>query len=616
MKKATLWTVLIGCALAVIVPGGSARGAPASQTLTLLPGWNAVFLEVEPADPNPGVVFGGLAGLESVWAWNRVTSQAEYIQNPALPIEPSPYMLAYVPGNPLISNLGAIRGETAYLIKIAAGAPASQSRTVNGEPAIPKAKWQPNSFNFVGFHLDASLPASSMPTYFDFFSGSTAHYLTPASGSAGPEVYVLDNPTGSWRLALSTDKMKAGEAFWVYCQGSSTFGGPLSVQLEQGTGLDFGSLLDQQVMILRNEYVAERQASVRALSGQANVHYGKWVPEDLAVPDGGSWKYDWENLFPTGTALTVPMGGQGRLRLGAVRAGLAAGEAHETNVEIRDTQGVRILLPAKVVGVGTAGLWVGSVVVDKVVPKTTDSGSPEPVGTPFVFRIIVHVSDDPVPQVSLLREVVQLWEAGTWKADPDNPGRQIVDQPGKFILVANPAAVQDFNSGKIPSLRGAALRDGQEVGRRISTAAFAFDTPLLSDSGSFAIDEIHPLRFTVTLAPDDPSNPFLHRFHKEHVAMDSYQVVRTLSLQFQVDDPAGGSLSGVPFLGWGSSEVGGNYSETIGLRRAGAVVDPDPDENPWGLDASYDVKVAGTFRLRRVSDVGTLRVDPEDPPIP
>lgn len=612
MKKATLWTVLIGCVLTVLVPCGSARGAPVSQTLTLLPGWNAVFLEVEPGNTDPGTVFAGVTGLESVWAWNRRTSPAEYIQNPALPIEPSPYMLAYVPGNPLITNLHAIRGETAYLVKIAAGAPASQSRVVHGEPAIPKAAWQPNSFNFVGFHLDASLSAGSMPTYFDFFSGSPAHYLTPPSGPAGPEIYVLDNPTGTWKRVVVSDKMKAGEAFWVYCQGASAFGGPLSVQLERGRGLDFGSLLDQQVVVLRNEHTDQRTAGVRALTdpaGSSGLYYGQWVQDP---PDSGSSTHTWVQLTSAaGPELEVPAGGQGRLRLGAVRAGLAAGQEYETNVVVSDGLGVRILLPAKIVGVGTAGLWVGSVVVTRVVPKTTDAGVPEPVGAPFVFRIILHVSDGGA--VSLLREVVQLWEAGTWKPDPDNPGREIVDQPGRFILVANPAAVRDFASGAIPSLRGAALRDGQEVGRRISTAAFAFDTPLASDSGSFAPEQT--LQFTVWLDPDDRANPFFHRFHKEHVAKDSYEVKRTLSLQFRIDDPAGGSLAGVPFLGWGSSEVGGAYSETIGLRRAGAVVDPPPS-NPWGLDATYEVTVAGAFRLRRVSDVGELRVEPESPPQP
>ncbi len=68
MKKATLWLVLIGCVFAVILPCGSARGAPVSQTLTLLPGWNAVFLEVEPGDTDPGTVFADVTGLESVWA--------------------------------------------------------------------------------------------------------------------------------------------------------------------------------------------------------------------------------------------------------------------------------------------------------------------------------------------------------------------------------------------------------------------------------------------------------------------------------------------------------------------------------------------------------------------
>lgn len=586
MKKAALRIVLIGCVFTMVF-SAAAWGAAVTQTLTLRPGWNAVFLEVDPADPDPATVFTGVIGLESAWAWNRRTSPVEYIQNPGLPIEPPPYMLAYVPGNPDITNLHAIRGEMSYLVKIATGAPATQSWSVTGQPAIPKLEWKSNSFNLVGFHLDPLLAPGAMPTYFDFFLGSPAHYLVPALPALpGPKIYVLDNPTGTWRQVVSSDKMLRGEAFWIYCQGSSSFAGPLSVQLEQGSGLHFGSALDQQVLILRSEHPAGRTATVRALNGAAQLHH--WVSQPDLIAGA------WQNLFSVNPAVPVAADGQSRLRLGAVRTGLTAGATFEDNIEITDGQGVRILLPATVKGISTAGLWVGSVVVNKVADSGSGSAAPTPVGSPFVFKAIVHVSADATPQVRLLREVVQLWQEGTWKADPDNPGHQVVDQPGQFVLVANPALLgTDPPSG----LRGSALRDGQEVGRRISTAAFALSAPKLATNGSFAPGST--LQFDVTLPPNDVANPFLHQYNKEHSAQQSYQVTRTLFLDLLLDDP-----SGAPVLGWGSSEVGGVFRETIGLRHANPADPSQPDAG----DASYEVEVGGTFRLRRVSDVGQLQL--------
>lgn len=595
MKKATLRIVLTICVLTVIC-AGAARGAPVTQTLTLRPGWNAVFLEVEPPDPAPAVVLAGIAGVESVWAWNPRTSPVEYVQNPGLPLEPPPYMLAYVPGNPLVTNLHAIRGENAYLVKIAAGAPVTQPWSITGQPAVPKASWMPNSFNLVGFHL--STTPGSEPLFADFFSGSPAH--------AGQEVYVLDNATGQWQLVASPSaRMKRGESFWVYCKGSSSFAGPLSVQFELGGGLDFGQALDQQAVILRNDSPAQRSATVRAATGAARTRYWKSDPELITGV--------WEDLASAPPTVPIEAGGRQRLRLGVVRAGLAAGATYEDNVEVTDGQGVRILLPVTVEGVSGAGLWVGSVFVTKVADSGSGSAAPTPVGSPFVFKVILHVSDAATPQVRLLREVVQLWEQGTWKPDPDNLGHLVVDQPGRFVLVGNPDLLRTWANGTIPGLRGAALRDGQEVGRRISTAAFGFDEPQGPTGGSFAPGST--LTFTVGMAPDDPANPFLHRYHKEHGAAGAYEVVRTLGFRFQLEDPAGAPGQEVPFLGWGSNEVGGVFTETIGLRRAdpgnasAGYACPDPQTDPpTPCDALYEVDVEGTFRLRRVSDVGQLLV--------
>src|SRR5262249_16800533 len=51
-----------------------------TQSFTLQPGWNAVFLEVQPEPRDPSAVFSGIP-VESVWMWNRKFSPVQFIQD-------------------------------------------------------------------------------------------------------------------------------------------------------------------------------------------------------------------------------------------------------------------------------------------------------------------------------------------------------------------------------------------------------------------------------------------------------------------------------------------------------------------------------------------------------
>src|SRR4051794_41060286 len=51
-----------------------------TQTITLRLGWNAVYLEIEPAPAGCDSIFAK-APLESVWAWNRKFSPVQFIQD-------------------------------------------------------------------------------------------------------------------------------------------------------------------------------------------------------------------------------------------------------------------------------------------------------------------------------------------------------------------------------------------------------------------------------------------------------------------------------------------------------------------------------------------------------
>ena len=531
-----------------------ARAAPVSQTVTLKGGWNAVYLEVDPANAeDPAVVLAGIPNLLSVWAWNPRSSPVEFITNPNV-LEPNgPTMLSWFPGNALLTNLHAIYGGQGYLIHRAEGA-SDHPWSVAGEPVVPRIDWKPDSFNFVGFNLEAG----SEPLFQDFFSASAAH--------AGQEVFVLDNASSSWmKVESPSARMSRGEAFWVFCKGDSEFTGTLGVKLDNSQGLLFGAQLVDRTLEILNRSAGAMSVTVTVSSGDPQLKYLVFNP---AAPPA-----TWPDLFASPpAAYAVTAAGSAVVNLGVLRAGIPAGAVRTANLSLRGG-GMRILVPVSVTGVSYAGLWVGDAVVRKVsqpgLPEQLGPAVPRPTGSEFPLRLIVHRDD--TDHVRLLREVMQLWS----------------ETDKRYVLVANESRIGEFAPG--------AMRDGQPVGRRISSAAFGF-SGYKAMAGSFSLGS--QLAVQVVIPWDDPANPFRHRYQPDHKTIEqSFKVTRDISLEFTDQVPGGGAVPGATTLSWGSSEVGGIYREVLSLERG------DSDENP---DAPYAVHVEGTFLLRRVSSIGEL----------
>jgi len=103
--------------------------------------------------------------------------------------------------------------------------------------------------------------------------------------------------------------------------------------------------------------------------------------------------------------------------------------------------------------------------------------------------------------------------------------------------------------------------------------------------------------FTVTNAYDGVSNPFVHKYHPDHDNQDALfqnklapgveapTISRACRFTFTATPPTG---STTPSSSWGSSVIGGTYSENItGIHKEA-------------------LNVSGTFELRRASEIGTL----------
>jgi hypothetical protein len=166
----------------------------------------------------------------------------------------------------------------------------------------------------------------------------------------------------------------------------------------------------------------------------------------------------------------------------------------------------------------------------------------------------------------------------------------VVDKPGQYVLLTDDSL--------IPFFKGAAVRDGESVGRRLSTIGYDFPSGsadnALTLSGAFAIGQ--NLTGTLTLPFDHPTNPFQHKYHPDHdnlnarfdgPAVEAFSTTRQIRLDFTASPPDGPA---VPDFGY--NEMGGSYRETI-----------------TGIHKNA-IHIRGTFRLSRVSLIAELNPSP------
>ncbi|MBN2808531.1 MAG: hypothetical protein JXR80_03455 [Deltaproteobacteria bacterium] len=531
-------------------------GAQVTREYSLQSGWNAIYLDIEPDDSDPATVFNGISQIESVWMWNANAGTVEFIQNPA-ELEPAeaPY-LTWLPGS-ILSNLGAIHGNQAYLIKTTGAC----TLTVNGEPLLPAIDWKPNSFNLVGFHLDAA-----HLTTFDSFFGPYPEFLQ-SDGSLA-DIYALDG-NGQWVAAAPTDMMEEGEAFWIYCWGSSTFTGTLRVQVEQNGRLDFGEVLSMQDIVIYNLSDAPQSVSLDLNPTTFPLYYQN--PPTAEAPI--SWS-------PMSGGYTSPeaigVGESLRLRLGVKRAGLIAGTTYEANLELPGSdasKGSRVEIPLSVTGVDLGGLWAGYVTLNQVSEINSEGGAdantPQDTGSEFTFRLLLH--HDGSTTTKILNQAVEVLDGVNYVIYSDN--------------------IDNISS--------------ENCRRRISAPTFGNfgggNNLQMTPPGAFGVDG-SILEANWTMAADDPLNPFIHAFNHEHrtdnTSYGSYAITRDITLTF-----GGGEDGSEDFIGWGSSEIGGVYEETFqGLTREDNPGTPDKNE--------ANIYVKGTFRLRKISDIKTLNPAP------
>ncbi len=316
------------CAVTLLIPALIPAAARADATVTqefeLRPGWNAIFLEVQPEPDDPATVFAGVP-VESVWTWFEPSSAVQFIQNPGEGDWNQAAWGAYLKAEDqgFLTNLHAVIANRAYLVKLEGSQAVSWS--VAGRPTSGLIEWVADSFNLVGFRV-----ASAPPTFADLLAPSSAH--------VGQAIYRIGD-SGNWEFVddPASASVRSGEAYWVYCEGASTYQGTLDVQLPGGDGLDFGALTDSLTITLHNLSDQTVDVTIVPLSTDVDLAY-------RTLSETGD--FEWPPLQDM-PAIRLGPDGWNNLRI-AVRRETLEVERAESVIQITDGRGTRLQVPVLV----------------------------------------------------------------------------------------------------------------------------------------------------------------------------------------------------------------------------------------------------------------------------
>ncbi len=243
-----------------------------TQSFELKQGWNAIYLDVDPAVRDPEVVFAGTS-VDIVASYEGSAFTKQFSATPGADLlSELGWATWYAPSrdDTFLSRLGAVYGRKVYLVHAQSDTPLSVKGTVTCTPVI----WSADSYNLVGFPLDAQ----AAPTFAQFFGGSAAH--------RNSSVYRLTG--GAWKKIIdpANTAMKSGEAFWIYTEGPSSYQGPLRVTAGTAGG----------VLVLREgrtEQMIVKNCSLYPLSFRIEhfVPEGGQLPLAIVVDVvGGVWE--------------------------------------------------------------------------------------------------------------------------------------------------------------------------------------------------------------------------------------------------------------------------------------------------------------------------------------
>ncbi len=564
---------IAGVLCALLVTTG--YGQYAVQTVTLAKGWNAINIQVEPDDARCDVVFADWP-VTSVSLFNMEQELAHYTESPDEPLNPEEEFLTWIPGLLAGANtLNTVIAGQSYLIY----ATASCHRGLTGRPAVPRINWvsSTNAYNLVGFRHDGSA------TFGTFLAGAGFDFTKlKVYGVSGTNAILNPrnpNPFGN----VNTTVIEQGKAYYIACDKVSSFSGPVKVFPSGTDGIYFPKKSAYQTLRMKNENGAPLNVTLKLVRSAATP---LGVVPTLPVLQAFDYLEGWLPL--TNRVKTLQAGEEWTLPLALDRTDMIEGQPYGGLLICSDTAGGRVEIPLEAEygepdpahALWPSGLWVGKASLDQVSQVLGDGtvvdGSKS--GGDLEFRLILHVDVD--QNCRLLQRVIIAGTEetnGTWKAS------LYVDE------------------NKVPLGMKSV---------RISSVAFGVDNNNIAWDENFG-DFGDRVRFTYTIAADDPVNPFRHPYHPAHDGLDAkfknkLPTGDDPNRYLEVIKPELFSISNTVSLVWTNAPAVGGGSA---LWNPAEQVTGEVNFQVDGLRREGPILMKGDFELRRISSVGTLSLE-------
>lgn len=581
-----------------------------TQSITLKPGWNAVYLHVDAGFTTIDATVGAdLANpISEIWLWQPVIAPGRFINNPQQPTVVNDDWAAWNRNPGLTGTLAKLVGNAPYLVRNNSGA--NYTWNILGRPVGPRYSWTATGVNFVGFPTPPGNPPV-VDTFFGpvpAFQSQAEFYYYPGNEAAGAP------PVTAQLFALFSTPIKRGQAFWIRANNLyNNYFGPLQIIPQNADGILFGNDLGQYSLRLRNLTAGTLRvtnslvASAAAPAGQVpfiappplllrgalNTSNNTYAYTDFSAPRVIT-------LAPAGTP-----GSDAEVVIGVNRAAMTnapaqPGDLYAGVFRINDSLGyTQIELPVSAVKTSSRGLWVGNASVNQVrhylkayqrdgtgqpvVAPLTTNGAPYvvtavdtswgAVPAPFSLRLILH--NDASDVTRMLQRVYSGWDSHT-----------------NVVLALTE---QQLDPSRL------------SLARRITAAHLPWTPTNQTWAATGAFQTGRTLTNVITVNYNDhASNPFLHTYHPDHdnlnalfsgvqpVGVESYGIKRQIVLTF-TEPPADYTT-----LTAGSTRVEGTYEEDITfLGRAYTLGQTVTNE-------TRTVSTRGTFQLNRISTISQL----------
>jgi hypothetical protein len=504
-------------------------------------------------------LFPASSGVSEVWRWNPNTDKVLFTQTPSAATDQSDEWTVWKRDSDE-KLLQRMVGNSAYLVYCSA----ATALTIKQKAIPPAATWLRSGANFIGFPVKSG--GATFSSYFArMITGDTAfpYGLLPTA-----KVFsYVGGPLGAFnplRVAL-TGVLEPDKAYWFDTQTVSDFYGPLAFETPANGGISFGRTATTVSLGVTNRSVSAQTLnfslvdSVDAPAGQPTIA----TPAPLLKTEA-----DGSSSSAKSFSVSVPGSGRTTVEFQINRTGMVDGKVYASTLVVTDLAGLmEVRLPVTAQAATSAGLWVCQVAVSSVSSTTAaaaaSSTSSQATGQTFPLAFLLHV--DAAGTVRVLRQAY----VGKLTATGNAMGISIIERLVQSAAVSDVKPVRYF-SPIMPRLSPLVVASGKA-----------------SNGSKVSWGLVH--------AYNDPANPFVHTYHPDHDNLDakfatpladgveSYTVTRTCALDFTTTPPNGATITG-----WGTTILGGNYTETM------AGVNKAP------------ITLGGIFTMRRLSEISTI----------